>query len=106
MDNLNSIVLLGFVADLPRFFVDGFGRKFLRFSLAVERRDPFLAAKVCDFFAICVADDLVDLASAKIHQGIKILVGGCLANVTYLKGGGKSFKTEIIVDKFWLLEFG
>lgn len=105
MDNLNYIVLLGIVADLPCFSLDRLGRKFFRFSLAVERNDSFLMAKVCDFFAICLSDDLADLAAAQIHQGVKVLVGGHLANVDYARGSGKSFRTEVVVEKFWLLEF-
>ncbi len=106
MKILNQIMLVGNVASVPHFSIDGRGRKFLRFSFAVERFDLVGQMRVCDFFAVSLLDALADLGCAEIGQGSRMFLSGFLANTDYGRGAGKVFRTEVVVERFWLLDFG
>ncbi len=99
-------MLVGNVASVPHFSFDSKGRKCLRFSFAVERFDLFGQMRVCDFFAMSLLDDLADLGCAEIGQGSRMFVSGFLANTDYGRGTGRVFRTEVVVERFWLLDFG
>lgn len=107
MNCLNQITLIGRVVATPKFTVSKDGRRFFRFSLAVDRAIAGSMQKVSDFFSIKILGVLIDEAVVAVDQGRVVAVSGFLANQGYEDGGGgKFFRTEVVAERFWLLDFG
>ena len=105
MAKYNSITLVGRLTKDPISAIFGESAK-VSFSIAVDRdyKKKDQENYDTDFFMCIAWNKLAEIIETYSHKGQLVLISGSVQNRSYEKDGEKKYITEIIVNKFQMLD--
>lgn len=98
---MNLVILNGRFTKDPELRETGSGKKYCRFTLAVQRE---FSRDEADFINCVAWDKRAESIAQYFKKGKKIGVQGRISVRTYESNGEKKWSTDVIVDKFEFLE--
>lgn len=94
---MNTVILMGRLTKDPEVKVASTGKKFARYSLAVNRTYKREGQPEADFFNISVLNEKgAEFVEKYLHKGTKVVVSGSIQNNNYEKDGVKHYSVEIV----------
>ena len=96
---MNKAILTGRFTDEPKISDTNGGKKFARFTLAVDRMK-----EGADFISCVAWEKNAEFVEKYCHKGIKYLVEGHIQTGSYEGKNGKVYTTDIVCEHVEFLE--
>lgn len=99
---MNTVILIGNLADEPKTTVTTGGATRCSFRLAVQRRfaDPQTGKREADFISVVAWRQTGELCAKYLGKGSKCAVRDSLQTRSYLaQDGGKRYTTEVVAEE-------
>ena len=96
---MNKAILTGRFTDEPKVSDTNGGKKFVRFTLAVDR-----VKEGADFISCVAWEKNAEFVQKYCHKGIKYLVEGHIQTGSYEGKNGKVYTTDIVCEHVEFLE--
>ena len=90
---MNKTFSMGRLTDEPKIFETSTGKKFARFTMALDRMK-----EGADYPSFIAWEQKADFAE-KMHKGMRFLVEGHIQTGSYDKDGQKVYTTDIVVER-------
>ena len=91
---MNKTFSMGRLTDEPKIFETSTGKKFARFTMALDRMK-----EGADFPSFIAWEQKADFAEKYMHKGMRFLVEGHIQTGSYERDGQKVYTTDIVVEK-------